>query len=218
MNEIAIALEPPLNVRCRRFLVDQIEPGMRVLDVGCGDGDLMRELADQGCRVVGVEVVPSLVGFCRGQGLNVVEGAAERLPFPEESFDAVVCSVVLPYTDERLAIAKWARVLKPGGAANASYHGLGYGLDYLFRNRSWRMNVYGLRMLLNTGCYQATGRRLPGFLGDTLCQTARRLAHYYRDHGFVLQSDEVAGTCCGLPRFLCHRIVKEGAPDCPETG
>src|SRR5690606_7242849 len=123
----------------------------------------------------GVEIDTRLVAECRSRGLDVLQGQAEMLPFDGSSFDAVLCSVVVPYTDERRAVAEWARVLKLGGAVNLTTHGLGYGLDYLLRGNHWKRRFYGFRMLVNSAVYEASGRRIPGFLGDTLCQTSSRM-------------------------------------------
>jgi SAM-dependent methyltransferase len=168
----------------------------------------MAELAGRGCSIAGLEIDPALVESCRASGLQVSQGEAERLPVADESLDAIVCSVVLPYTDEKKAVAEWARVLRPGGAINATFHGLGYGLNYLTRRPGLMTKFYGLRMLANTAFYGITDRRLPGFLGDTLCQTAWRLRSYYRSVGLELQAEQVVGTCLRLPIFLCHRVVK----------
>ncbi|HLJ57940.1 MAG TPA: class I SAM-dependent methyltransferase [Chthonomonadaceae bacterium] len=199
--------EPPF-VLCRRFLTSGAQGGQRTLDVGCGQGDLCIELAALGCDVVGVEIDEALVAGCRARGIEAVRGAAEQLPFPDASFDRIVCSVVVPYTDERKAIAEWARLLRPGGTVYATYHGLGYGLDYLLRGDRLKTRVYGARMLANTLCYGLSGRRLPGFLGDTLCQTRGRLRRFYRRHGLTLERETVASAFLGQPQFLCHRLGK----------
>jgi len=200
----------PPHVLCRQFLLTDLSAGQVVLDVGCGTGELMKELAGRGCSVSGVEVDRSLVAACRSEGLQVKEGCAERLPISDESVDAIVCSVVIPYTDERAAVAEWARVLRPGGRIHATYHGLGYGLNYLI-HKPGKGHIYGLRMLANTAFYRLTGRRLVGVLGDTLCQSSRRLAAYYQSAGLELLSERVVGTCLGRPKFLCHRVAKPRA-------
>ena len=102
--------------------------GCRVLDVGCGEGVHLRALAARGYEVVGVDSSPVLVHRLRRAGCHVVQGSAESLPVADGSFDAIVCSVVVPYTDERRSVAEWSRVLRPGGAVRASYHGVGYAL------------------------------------------------------------------------------------------
>lgn len=171
----------------------------------------MQELAERGCSMAGVEIDLSLVESCRRAGLQVSEGQAERLPITADSLDAVTCSVVIPYTEEWQAVAEWARVLRQGGIVNATYHGIGYGLNYLVRGNSLKRRFYGFRMLANTFYYRLTGRRLPGFLGDTLCQSSRRLRAYYRAVGLELRAEQVVGRCFGLPIFLCHRAVKSEA-------
>lgn len=69
-----------------------------VLDVGCGDGALMRLLADEcRARVRGVEIDPALASRCARQGLSVVQGDAERelALFPDDAFDVVIFSHAL---------------------------------------------------------------------------------------------------------------------------
>jgi SAM-dependent methyltransferase len=141
--------EPP-DVLRRRFLMSDVLPGHLVLDVGCGKGGLMTQLTGLGGKVVGIEIDQNLVNHCRGLGLDVHEGCAEELPFRDDSFDRIVCSVVVPYSDERKAVAEWVRVIKPGGRIFATYHGLGYGLNYAFMVADIKKRVYGPRMLANT--------------------------------------------------------------------
>ncbi len=194
--------------QCRKFLTAALAPGRMVLDVGSGNGSLMKELASMGFAVSGIEIDPALIEACREEGLDVREGRAESLPFPDESMDAVVCSVVLPYTDERAAVEEWVRVLRPGGVVNASGHGLGYGVRYLVRGPGLKTRFYGLRMLANTLFYRLSGRRLPGFVGDTLCQSSGRMNAHFRSLGLVSQDELVVGRFFGFPIFLCHRAVK----------
>jgi ubiquinone/menaquinone biosynthesis C-methylase UbiE len=89
--------------------------GQRVLDVGCGYGLQLAELADRGCRAFGVDVRANVVAKCSARGLRVAVAAAEALPFRHHTMDGVVCKVVLPYTDEARALTEIARVLASGG-------------------------------------------------------------------------------------------------------
>lgn len=94
-----------------------------VLDVGCGEGVLVRRLAAAGARVVGVD--PSPVALERARraessdtSTRFVEGTAEALPFPDRSFDVVVFLNSLhhvPLESMDAALAEAARVLRPGG-------------------------------------------------------------------------------------------------------
>lgn len=196
------------HIACRRFLLCDPIPGEHILDVGCGNGDLIQEQLRIPGTVIGTEIEPQLVAAGRAQGLDVRFGFAENLPFEDNSFDRLLCSVVVPYTDERKAISEFARVLKPGGRIHATYHGLGYALHQIFRARQLRVRAYGFRTLLNTYSYWITGRRLPGKLGDAQCQSVRRLAAYYVSARLELQQELVVATFGNYPRFLCHDLRK----------
>ncbi len=85
-----------------------------VLDVGCGDGTLARYIAGQGHQVIGIDrdrmVLPQ-----DSEGTHFLLGDATGLPFPHDSFDAVVSVAVLHQTRLDLALVEMRRVLKPGG-------------------------------------------------------------------------------------------------------
>jgi len=191
----------------------EFERGTRVLDVGCGPGFHLRQLRARGCDAVGLELSSGVVRQLRDEGLVAVVGAAERLPFPAESFDGLICCVVIPYTDERQAIAEWARVLKAGGRVRASYHGLGCALEDMFQpGHHWKKRFYGSRQLANTCYYQLLGRRLPGLLGDALCQTPSRLRKYYRHSGLELVAEYLHPGMADFPRFVYHDLRKGKGP------
>jgi SAM-dependent methyltransferase len=183
-------------------------PGLRVLDVGCGDGEHLAEIARRGCQAVGVESNRDAVRRLQDYGFDVAPGTAECLPFPDRSFDAIVCSVVVPYTDEGRAIAEWARVLKPHGEVRASYHGLGYALRHLLGGPGIRTRFYGARTIANSWLYALSGRRLPGFWGDTLYQSAARLRRYYQAAPFSLRAEYIRPAFGGLRDVFFHHLEK----------
>ena len=192
------------------FSYDDFAPGSRVLDVGCGGGEQLERLRRAGFDAVGVEPSAEQVDALVARGLNAICGVAEQLPVESQSFDGIVCKVVLPYTDERKAIAEWARVLRPGGRVRASYHGAGYYLRYLMDGPGLAHRVYATRSLVNTWWYALTERRLPRFVGDTLYQSAKRLGEYYREFGFVLERETPSPRFGGKPVFIYHELRRVG--------
>jgi SAM-dependent methyltransferase len=193
------------------FSFTDYQAGARVLDVGFGGGEQMRRLQARGCRAFGIEYDPPLASRGGASGLAVCRAAAEQLPIRSGSLDGLICKVVIPYTDEARAVAEIARVLRAGGTARLSYHGLGYSLRYLLGDPDWKRRVYGLRTIVNTLVYRTTGRRLPGFWGDTVYQGSRRLQRYYATAGLTLVSEQRAATFAGAPVFIYHVVRKAGA-------
>jgi SAM-dependent methyltransferase len=99
-----------------------LRPGDRVLDVATGSGNAALAAARYGCEVTGIDYVPGLLerGQARAaaEGLAVAfaEGDAERLDFPDASFDAVLsCLGVMFAPDQERAAAELVRVCRPGG-------------------------------------------------------------------------------------------------------
>jgi trans-aconitate methyltransferase len=90
-------------------------PGERILDVGCGDGVLTRQIADRGCAVVGIDSSAALVAAARMRGLQIVEASAASMDFGPE-FDAVFSNAALHWMkDADAVIERVARACKPRG-------------------------------------------------------------------------------------------------------
>jgi 2-polyprenyl-6-hydroxyphenyl methylase/3-demethylubiquinone-9 3-methyltransferase len=89
----------------------------RVLDVGSGGGFLTATLSDAGYRAVGIDPsVAAVRGAASHVAASFVPAAGERLPFADNTFEAVVCSEVLEHVkDAGAVIAEVSRVLMPGG-------------------------------------------------------------------------------------------------------
>lgn len=91
------------------------DPGMRTLDLGCGEGRVGRLLQEHGHRVVGVDVAPTMVALA-AQVIEAVEADAAALPFEDRSFDLVVAFMSLHDMDDAdTAVSEVARVLTDGG-------------------------------------------------------------------------------------------------------
>lgn len=79
----------------------------------------------RGARVVGLDLTHAMLRRARGPGVVLVTGRAERLPFPDASFDGVVFTYLLRYVDDPEAtLAELARVLRPRGALASVEFGL----------------------------------------------------------------------------------------------
>jgi len=99
----------------------RVQPGQRVLDVACGTGVVAREAAlrvgGEG-SVVGLDANPGMLAVADSLTPTVEwqQGIAEALPFPDESFDVVVCQFALMFfIDKVRALREMLRVLKPQG-------------------------------------------------------------------------------------------------------
>ena len=88
----------------------------RILDVGCGTGANLLMLSKYG-EAEGVDVSEDALAFCRERGLDKVRlGAAEELPYEDNSFDLVTAFDVVEHMDDDLAgLTEMQRVLRPGG-------------------------------------------------------------------------------------------------------
>jgi SAM-dependent methyltransferase len=88
----------------------------RILDVGCGTGANLLMLSKYG-EAEGVDVSEDALAFCRERGLDKVRlGAAEELPYEDNTFDLVTAFDVVEHIDDDLAgLSEMQRVLRPGG-------------------------------------------------------------------------------------------------------
>jgi len=184
------------------------DSGMLVLDIGCGPGEQLLILSQQGCLAVGLDLDRQSLAHCTKLGFPVIQARAEQVPIADASCDGILCKVVLPYTDEKQVIREIARLLKPGGRCQLIYHGAGYYLRYLLRPPSWKHRLYGFRALINTWVWVLVKKRLPGFLGDTIYQSARRLNRYYRKDGLRLVDSTRGKTFIGLTVFSLDLVEK----------
>jgi SAM-dependent methyltransferase len=111
-----------------QILRGNIEPGMCVLDAGCGYGRNLVHLLRSGCRVFALDQDPQAVDHVRQlseslqTGLpaeNFQAGSIENMPFPGAIADVVLCNAVLHFARDdrhfRAMLAELWRALKPGG-------------------------------------------------------------------------------------------------------
>jgi len=123
--------------RWRRFLVSRIDAGPRdtVLDVATGTGAVARELlARKRCTVVGLDQSPEMLAEARRRlpaSVTLLEGRAEKLPFPDGAFDGLTFTYLLRYVDDPAAVLReLVRVVRPGGTIA--------GLEFAVPRGVWR--------------------------------------------------------------------------------
>lgn len=99
--------------------------GKRLLDYCCGNGDDSIFAAKHGANVVGIDISPVSIAHCKQKAIDEnVSGStdfrvmdAEKLEFPDNSFDLVIVYGVLHHLDFPAAMREISRVLEPGGEA-----------------------------------------------------------------------------------------------------
>lgn len=114
------------------LVADMVEPGSRVLDIGCGDGELLQILESRkGVDGRGIELSQRGVNECVAKGLAVVQGDADHdlVDYPDNSFDYVILSQTLQATRNPRAVLE--HLLRIGRRAVVSFPNFGH----------WRMRM-----------------------------------------------------------------------------
>lgn len=175
-------------------IIHLVPPGAKVLDLGCGDGDLLTRLIRQKNVVArGVELNEAAVRACITRGLSVRQGNIEEglADYPDGAFDVVILSQTLAWLGHPAVVLR--EMLRVGRAALVSFDNAGY----------WRTR---LRMLRGDGFGAALADGEPPFRAVTLPEF-ERFAHglgaVVRHAAFVADHRPVHS----LPRLLAQTAI-----------
>jgi SAM-dependent methyltransferase len=124
--------------------------GSRVLEIGCGTGQLSLPLAERGVELVALDLGPHLAAIAsknlaRFGGARVIVTAFEDWPLPDEPFDAVVSANAFHWLDPELRFSKAASALRPGGVLCIGHaHHVQGGTPGFFEDTQEYYLAYGL--------------------------------------------------------------------------
>ncbi|MFZ4806432.1 MAG: methionine biosynthesis protein MetW [Hyphomicrobiaceae bacterium] len=109
------------------LIAEMVEPGARVLDVGCGDGALLQLLAEtKAVDGRGIEISRERVNACVAQGLSVIQGDADRdlFDYPDGAFDYAILSLTIQATLQPKTVLE--NLLRIGRRAIVSFPNFGH--------------------------------------------------------------------------------------------
>lgn len=152
------------------FALADLEPGERVLDLGCGDGNYTARIADGTGAAIGIDISLAMLRAASARledrrDIAWVQADGARLPFRPVIFDAVVSVTVLCFSEQPHALLSEAhRVLRPGGRIV---------LGELGRYSPWAV-IRRLKGLLSKTVYRTAHFFTPSELADLLTGTGFR--------------------------------------------
>ena len=182
----------------------------RVLDLACGEGFFSRALNDAGAIVTGADIAPELIAIAKKLGppsISYVAASAERIPLPDESFDAAICVLALQnIKDLSGALAQVSHLLKK----NAPFAiVLNHPAFRIPRHSSWGFDTDAGIQFRRTDRYLSENsyeiQMHPGSAPGVMTLSYHRPLQLYMKelakHGFVL---------AGLEEWISHRVSEKG--------
>jgi ubiquinone/menaquinone biosynthesis C-methylase UbiE len=142
----------------RRWLLARLSTrDQSVLSIGCGSGELERDLLKMGRRVTGLDICYEMLESAQRRGVkNVVQADALRLPFAPEAFDLVIFPESIGYFGLDPVLPGVAHVLKPHGRLLVTAYSTNFASDDIYQRRS----VEELTQSLNHAGFAVSDHRL----------------------------------------------------------
>jgi ubiquinone/menaquinone biosynthesis C-methylase UbiE len=204
----------------RDAVTRHVPRGSRVLDLGCGTGELAVALADAGMWVVGCDISPRMLSHAAASATGTSVGASwvrldsrwQVLPLRPSSFDAVVASSVLEYTDDPAnVLGECCRVLRPGGIVLCTVPDPSHPVRWL----EWLTAVTAARMPL----LESMARRWPRAVGYLTYLRVSRQRHRARWwSAAATRAGLVSTLTAGHSPLLLMTLVRPGGPAQSVTG
>jgi SAM-dependent methyltransferase len=151
-EEFTDGADPEYEEQILPLVERHLEGARRVLDVGCGEGQVARRATAMGVDAVGVDPTWNQITEARRRagGVAYASATADALPIADASFDAVVMCLVIEHLDPfEPAIEEMARVLAPGGRCLLLLNhpllqapGSGWIDDHILEEQYWRVGAY----------------------------------------------------------------------------
>lgn len=172
-----------------------------VLDNGCGVGQYLQHLEEHAQLAIGLEYDPEHVQSARARGLKVVRGAAEQLPYPDDSIDIVLSHEVLEHVeDDRRALEEIVRVLRIPHPKEDIQAGR---LILFVPNRGYPFETHGI--------YWANRYRFGNI--PLVSYLPRRWRDRLAPHVRIYSKRDLDRLLDGLPLVVIHRTIIFGAYD-----
>lgn len=201
----------------RHWLDDEVaylssHPGGRLLDVGCGEGRLLRRLAELGWRGEGVDTDPIAIQRAAASGVEAHCGALADQRYGEATFDAVTQRHAIEHVHDPIALlAECARILKPGGRltlmtpnAESWAHAV-FGEHYMALDPPRHLHLFTQRALENAVRRAGLAIRLSRTVveGPWFCQRSYALS---RGHSKITLRDALVGYFLALIHTMLTRL------------
>ena len=192
-----------------------IEDGLKVLDIGCGDGRTLWTLKQLGCEATGVEFDGEAAATARKLGLDVRLGSLDEQGFAAATFDAILMSHVIEHLpDPKATLVECLRILKPGGqlrmlTPNAGAWGHGhFGRDWMALDPPRHLNIFtppGMTSLLRSAGFSdvVVGSTPSG--ADRIAVMSRRIRRTGR--GGIMERFEWLEKRYGRAMLVVERLV-----------